>query len=59
MPYPDTAKKLTDLMLSNEWTKYTIKTNKLDLSCIRSGFVIFSSGEGMTHEIYIDEIVFE
>jgi len=30
MPYPDTAKKLTDLVLSDEWTKYTIKTNKLD-----------------------------
>ncbi|MCB0458321.1 MAG: hypothetical protein KDC78_09720 [Aequorivita sp.] len=58
-PFIDTSKKMTALYLTDEWKKYTIKTKRLDLSCIRSGFVIFSSGEGMSHEIYIDEIVFE
>jgi hypothetical protein len=58
-PFPDTSKESIGLSLSNKWEKYTIKTKKLDLSCIRSGFVIFSSGEGMSHQIFIDEIVFE
>lgn len=58
-PYPDTAKKLKELTLTNEWKKYTLKTGNSDLSCIRSGFVLFSTGEGLTHTIYIDHIVFE
>lgn len=58
-PFPDTSKELIELSLSDTWEKYTIKTKRRDLSCIRSGFVIFSSGEGMSHRIYLDEIVFE
>jgi hypothetical protein len=59
-PFPDTAKKSVDVVLTTEWKKYTIKTKKLDLSCIRSGLVIFSSGNGFSsHDIYIDEVVFE
>jgi hypothetical protein len=58
-PFPDSDIKLVELSLSDQWEKYTIKTKKLDLSYIRSGFVLFVSGEGMSHTIYIDEIVFE
>lgn len=58
-PFPDTAKELAEIELTKEWKKYTIKTKRLDLSCIRSGFVLFSGGEGWTHEIYIDDIIFE
>ncbi|APD06318.1 hypothetical protein UJ101_00781 [Flavobacteriaceae bacterium UJ101] len=58
-PYPDTAKKSKEIILTDKWKKYTIKTKKLDLSCIRSGFVLFSSSNGFPHEIYIDNIVFE
>ena len=57
--YLDTAKKLKKLSLTDDWKKYTIKIKKMDLSCIRSGFVIFSSSQGVSHDIYIDEIVFE
>lgn len=58
-PYPDTAKKTEGLVLTPKWKKYTIKTKKLDLSCIRSGFIIFSNGNGFPHDIYLDDIVFE
>nr|WP_299073630.1 glycoside hydrolase family 2 TIM barrel-domain containing protein [uncultured Allomuricauda sp.] len=58
-PFYDSSKKLIELILTDKWKKYTINTKRLDLTCIRSGFVIFTIGEGMSHTIYIDEIVFE
>ncbi len=58
-PFPDTAKKSVKIVLDKEWKKFTIKTKRLDLSCIRSGLVIFSGGTGKPHEIYIDDVVFE
>lgn len=58
-PYPDTAKISEDIILTKNWKQYTIKIKKLDLSCIRTGFVIFSSSQGFSHSIYIDDIVFE
>jgi len=58
-PFPDTGKKSIEIVLTNKWKKYVIKTKKLDLSCIRSGLVIFSSGNGFAHDIYIDNVVFE
>jgi len=58
-PYPDTAKELIEITLSTKWKRYTINTKKLDLSCIRSGLVLFSSGNGFRHKIYLDEVVFE
>jgi hypothetical protein len=58
-PFPDSSKELVEVSLTNTWEKYTIKTKKLDLSCIRSGFVLFFSGGGMSHNIYLDDIVFE
>jgi hypothetical protein len=58
-PYPDSAKELVDVVLTTKWKKYTIKTKKVDLSCIRSGLVLFSSSNGFSHEIYLDDIVFE
>ncbi len=58
-PFPDTGKKSVEIVLTKRWKKYTIKTKKLDLSCIRSGLVIFSNGNGFPHEIFIDDVVFE
>jgi len=57
--YPDTAKQMQEIVLTKSWQEFTIKTKRLDLSCIRSGFVLFSSPEGFDHEIYIDDIVFK
>ena len=58
-PFPDTAKKLVEIELQRQWTKHTITLKKEDLSCIRSGFVIFGGGNGSEFEIYLDDIVFE
>lgn len=58
-PFPDTSKTSINIDLTSKWKKYTIKTKKLDLSCIRSGLVLFSNGYGSSHKIYIDDVVFE
>ncbi|EDP70390.1 putative secreted protein [Flavobacteriales bacterium ALC-1] len=58
-PFPDTAKKSVKIKLTDEWKKFVIKTKKLDLSCIRSGLVLFSNGNGYPYKIYIDDVVFE
>jgi len=58
-PFPDTAKKSKKLELTSEWKKYTFKIKREDLSCIRSGLVLFSSSFGFPQTIYIDEVVFE
>ncbi|MEN0004447.1 MAG: glycoside hydrolase family 2 TIM barrel-domain containing protein [Bacteroidota bacterium] len=57
--FPDTGKKWKEITLSKKWKKYTIKLKRTDLSCIRSGLVLFSSSSGFPHSIYIDEVVFE
>ncbi|RNC85032.1 MAG: hypothetical protein ED556_10710 [Winogradskyella sp.] len=58
-PYPDTAKESKEIKLKTKWKKYTFKLKNIDLSCIRSGLVIFSSGRGLEQDIYIDNVVFE
>lgn len=58
-PFPDSTKKSIDVKLTTKWKKYTINVKKLDLSCIRSGLVLFSRSNGMPHDIYIDNVVFE
>ncbi|WP_298514430.1 glycoside hydrolase family 2 TIM barrel-domain containing protein [uncultured Kordia sp.] len=58
-PFPDTSKKSKKLELTSEWKKYTFKIKRENLSCIRSGLVLFSSSFGFPQTIYIDEVVFE
>ncbi len=58
-PFPDSSKKAIEIKLTTKWEKYTINLKKLDLSCIRSGLVLFSSGNGAPHDIYLDNVVFE
>lgn len=58
-PFPDTAKKSIEVILTDEWKKYTINVKRLNLSCIRSGLVLFSSASYEPHTIYLDNIVFE
>ena len=58
-PFYDSSKKLVEVTLSDDWEKYTINTKRLDLTSIRSGFVMFTSGQGLSHTIHIDDIVFE
>jgi hypothetical protein len=46
-------------VLGTEWKKYSINVKKMDLSCIRTGFVMFGAADGFNQSIYVDEIVFE
>lgn len=57
--YPDTDKKSIEINLTKNWKKYTLKTRKMDLSTIRTGFVLFSASDGFRHTIYLDDIIFE
>ncbi|MAD98079.1 MAG: hypothetical protein CMB99_12205 [Flavobacteriaceae bacterium] len=57
--YPDSAIKTEEFVLTDQWKKYTIKTKRLNLSHIRSGFVLFAAANGFQHTIYLDDIVFE
>jgi hypothetical protein len=58
-PFPDSTKKAIEVKLNTKWKKYTINVKNLDLSCIRSGLVVFSSSNGTPQDIYIDNVVFE
>lgn len=57
--YYDTDIRMEEITLTQEWQPYEIKLRRMDLSCIRTGLVLFASGEGLTHHIYLDEVVFE
>ena len=57
--YPDSAIEAKEIALDSKWRKFTIKLKRSDLSCIRSGFVLFANAYGSPHKIYIDDIVFE
>ena len=57
--YPDTVKKSIEIKLTTKWKKYSIKTKDLDLSCIRSGLVVFSQGYGFPQDIFLDDVMFE
>lgn len=57
--FPDSAIVSKEFELSKQWEKYTIPIKKADLSCIRTGFVIFGGSSGKPFEIYLDDIVFE
>ncbi len=58
-PFPDSTKKSIEVKLNTQWKKYTINVKKLDLSCIRSGLIVFSSSYGTPQDIYIDNVVFK
>ncbi len=57
--FPDSAIRTEEFVLTDQWKKYTIKTKRLNLSHIRSGFVLFAAANGFRHTIYLDDIVFE
>lgn len=57
--HPDSAKKSIEVKLSSKWKHYSINLKNLDMSCIRSGLVIFSSTSGWKHHVYFDNVVFK
>ncbi|MBT8135805.1 MAG: hypothetical protein KJO54_02195 [Gammaproteobacteria bacterium] len=58
-PYPDSGKKSVDgIVLGSEWKRYRIKVSRLDMSSIKTGFVIVFSGARRPFTIYLDSIRF-
>ena len=57
--HPDSGKtKAEDIVLTYEWKRYRIRLKKLDLSSIKTGFVVVLSGQGSPVTVYLDSIRF-
>ncbi len=57
--HPDSGKTTAeDIVLTREWQRYRIRLKKLDLSSIKTGFVVVLSGHGSPVTVYLDSIRF-
>ncbi len=57
--HPDSAKKtVEDIVLTREWQRYRIRLKRLDLSSIKTGFVIVIKGKRVPVTVYLDNIRF-
>ena len=57
--HPDSGKTTAeDIRLTREWRRYRIRLKKLDLSSIKTGFVVTLSGQGSPLTVYLDSIRF-
>ncbi len=58
-PFPDSGKTSVEgIVLSREWQRYTVPLKKMDLSNIKSGFVVSLAGRQSPVTIYLDSIRF-
>ena len=58
-PYPDSAKVADKgLKLGKEWKRYQIRLKKVDLSRIKTGFVVTTGGRNADTIVYLDDIRF-
>ncbi len=56
-PFSDTAnRKLEDVVLRKEWTRYRIPLDGVDLSQIKTGFGFNFGGQGRPFAFYLDDI---
>ena len=57
VPYPDSAvTSIDDVVLTTEWRRYRIPVKRLDLSSIKTGFVVTISGRASPVTVFLDEI---
>jgi len=58
-PHPDSGKTSVEgLVLKSEWQRYRIPLKKIDLSSIKTGFVVTLSGQRTSVNVYLDSIRF-
>ena len=58
-PYPDSAiVSEKGIRLGKEWKRYQIRLKKADLSRIKTGFVVTTSGRNADTIVYLDDIRF-
>ncbi len=58
-PFFDTAKKETEMTLTDEWKQYTIECGEDDLQRIKTGFFFSLAGQGAPVVFYLDRVTFE
>ena len=57
--HPDSGKTTVEnIQLSKEWKRYRIRLKRLDLSSIKTGFVLVLSGRRPDATVYLDSIRF-
>jgi len=57
--HPDSGiAKVDDIVLTREWKRYHVPVGSLDLSSIKTGFVVALTGRSSPVTIYLDEIRF-
>ncbi|MBT8107119.1 MAG: hypothetical protein KJP17_02720 [Gammaproteobacteria bacterium] len=57
--HPDSGiAKLDGVQLTREWQRYTVPLDKLDLSSIKTGFVVALTGRSSPVTVYLDSIRF-
>ncbi len=55
--YPDSGiKKVEGVILTREWTRYTVPLKNVDLSSIKTGFFVSMTGRSSPVTIYLDSI---
>lgn len=55
--YPDSGKaERKDLVLTDEWKRYRIDLEGVDLSCIKTGFGFSFGGQGSVKTFFLDDI---
>ena len=57
--HPDSAKtKVDNIVLTREWQRYGVPLKKVDLSSIKTGFVVTLTGRATPVTVYLDSIRF-
>ena len=57
--HPDSGKaKVENIRLGKEWRRYRIRLKKLDLSSMKTGFVVTVTGRRPDATVYLDSIRF-
>ena len=57
--FPDSAiVKLDDVVLTHEWQRFEVPLNRVDLSSIKTGFVVSLAGRRSPVTVYLDRIRF-
>ena len=57
--YPDSGiKKIDGIQLTREWQRYTVPLKNVDLSSIKTGFVVTLTGRRSPVTFYLDSIRF-
>ncbi len=58
-PFYDTGKRSEKFELTKEWKKYEVDMTKMDLRCIKTGFIIYLGGIGESYSFWLDEVRYE